>query len=87
MSTNWEEIIGKAAETTNKELSSDIAGLTRLTTQDVGYVAPSKEEKATLAALMKVVHDATKSNENKAKAIAKTRSLLEMAVKVLGRLA
>ena len=87
MSASWEEIIDKAAEATNKELSTHIAGLTRLTTQDVGYVAPSKEDKAVLAELMKVVRDATKSNENKAKAIAKTQALLEMAVKVLGRLA
>jgi hypothetical protein len=84
MADSWDDIIAGAVASTNEELKADIAKKTRLTTEDIGRIARTKEDKAALAALLAVVQDSTRTNEQKARAIGRATDLLKMAVKVVG---
>ncbi|HEX8561766.1 MAG TPA: hypothetical protein VF676_02190 [Flavobacterium sp.] len=69
MPTNWKDIAKNAAEATNEELSGEISSLTRLSGSDIQELLDNGISKTDLAEVFRIVNDATKSNEAKAKAI------------------
>jgi hypothetical protein len=87
MATSWKSIVRDAKETTNHELAEEIANLTRLTTEEIDDIAPSKLDKTDLARLMKIVKDSTQSNEEKAAAIKKTDQFLSLLIAIAAKVA
>lgn len=81
----WKEILLEAKQKTDKELSSEISGLCRLTDEEIENIAPSAGEKETLVELMKIVKDAESSNSAKADALKNIKGAAEIAVKLIGK--
>lgn len=83
----WEEIRRNAKEKTDREFASEASSLIHLTDEEIKAITPALMDKEKLAELMSVVKDATKSNEEKAKAIRTISGLAEAAVSMLRKLA
>ena len=82
----WKEILMNARQQTDKELSSQISSLCRLTDEEIETIAPSAGEKETLVELMKMVKDAELSNSAKAEALKNIKGASEIAVKLIGKI-
>ncbi|ENY73710.1 hypothetical protein G114_01609 [Aeromonas diversa CDC 2478-85] len=86
--TEWAALRAKANQIANDQFSSeasDIAGLTKKQVSDV--LAEAAVSKETLADLMVVVSDATKTNQQKADAIKNINGFAEVAASLIGKLA
>lgn len=82
----WKEIRKKAREKTGIQFASEASGLTRLTDEEIRAIAPAVEDREKLAQLMELVKDATRTNQEKAKALKDVNGLAEMAIQVVGSL-
>ncbi len=83
----WEEIRRRAKQKTDEEFASEASSLTRLKDEEIKEITPQPLEKEKLADLMSIVKDTTKSNQEKAQAIRNIDGLLNIAVKLLEKLA
>jgi len=81
--TDFDEILNEAERRTDKFFEEEIAKRTRLTQEEINEIAPTTVDKNKLGELLKVVEDATKSNEQKAQALRNIAGLAELAVSVL----
>ncbi|MDT8369921.1 MAG: hypothetical protein RQ745_12005 [Longimicrobiales bacterium] len=79
----FREIAAASREKTNRELSDEIAGLTRLTADEVGKLLPTKAEKERLARLMEIVSASTARNTKVAQLRENFEELGAVAVKLL----
>ena len=79
----WKEIRKKAKDKTDIEFASEASSLTRFTDEEIKAIAPSIEDREKLAQLMEIVSDATKSNQEKAKAIKNIAGLAEIAIQIV----
>lgn len=86
MDSSWEEIRKRAKKQTDDTFASKVSSLTRLTDGEIKEIAPNPIDKERLAALLGVVADATKSNNEKAQAIRKIDGLAEVAIPLLLKL-
>lgn len=82
----WKEIRKKAREKTDSQFASEASGLTRLTDEEIKAIAPDVEDREKLAQLMEIVTDATRTNQEKARALKDINGLAEMAIQVVGSL-
>jgi hypothetical protein len=82
----WKALRKKAREKTDRQFASEASGLTRLTDEEIRAIAPAVEDREKLAQLMEIVKDATRTNQEKARALKDINGLAEMAIQVVGSL-
>lgn len=82
----WKKILENAKAKTDREFASEASSLIRLTDDEIMEIAPQPLDKEKFAELMSIVKDATKSNEEKAKAIQNINGLAKIAVSLLTKL-
>ncbi len=85
MSKSWEEIIAEAKRKTDQELAGEIAKLTSLSQKEIDEIAPAKLDKENLSKLLAIVKDATKSNEEKVKAIKSVDEFVSLLISIAGK--
>lgn len=73
-----QELLDKAEKKTNESL----ARLSNLTDSELQVLAPSGIDQKAMNELIEIVHAATRSNEQKAKAIKSIASLTDLALKL-----
>lgn len=83
-----EEILAKAKTDTDAKFKNKVSSLTTLTNKEIdGLMSTSGIKKENFAAVLKELGDATKSNEDKVKAISNITKgvslLVEIATKVI----
>ena len=86
MSDYWDNIIDDAASDAMETFSEKLSSHTKLTVKEIEALVPADVDKAKLAELMKVVDDASKSNQEKAEAIRNTAGFAEIAANLLVKL-
>lgn len=87
MPNKWDELARKATESTNEQFKSEISSLTRLNDNEVEkIIMQTGISKLDLAAVLKEVKDATKSNSDKAKAIKNISKGMDVIVGFLAKL-
>ncbi len=86
MSNYWDEIISTAGDQSISEFSDRASSLIKLTNQEIEDAIPQGVDHAKFAELMKVVNDATKSNQEKAENIRSTIGFAEIAANLLLKL-
>ncbi len=86
MSDYWDNIIDDAANDAMETFSEKLSSHTKLTVKEIEELVPGEVDKAKLAELMKVVDDASKSNQEKAEAIRNTAGYAEIAANLLVKL-
>jgi len=86
MNPSWEEIRKNAKNKTDESFVSAVSSLTRLTDDEIKAIAPTVSDKENFAALLKIINDATKSNEEKAKSIRNINGLVEIVIPLLKKL-
>ena len=83
----WQRLREKANTIANEQYASEAASIIRLTQEQISAIIEKAEvDKAKLAELMEVVHDATKSNNQKAEALRNINGLAEVAVPLIEKL-
>jgi len=86
MDSTWEEIRKKAKRQTDDTFASKVSSLTRLTDDEIKEITPNALDKERLAALLGIVADTTKTNDEKAEAIRNVSGLAEIAIPLLLKL-
>ena len=87
MAGEWDDILNQAEVLTNAQLDGEIAKLISLSSADIGRVAPTREDREHLIALMAVVRNARLNNDAKAQALQQSAELAGVAVRLIGALA
>jgi chorismate mutase len=84
----WVALRAKANQLANDQFASEASDIATLTKKQVSeIIAESGINKETLANLMAVVSDVTKTNQQKAQAIRNINGFAEVAVSLIGKLA
>jgi hypothetical protein len=84
---NWDDIAHRAGEMTDEQLKNKISSLSRLNDLEIeALINDTGISKQDLADVLKVVNDATLSNEKKAAAIKNIRNGVDLLVKLAGKL-
>ncbi|MBH2004761.1 MAG: hypothetical protein I8H66_08740 [Sphingobacteriia bacterium] len=87
MPNDWDDIIRKAAKSTNAHFAEQLSGLTRLTNADIeGLIMDSGISREDLADTLQLVKDAGKSNGEKAAAIRNIQKGVDVLVNLVGKL-
>ncbi len=78
---NWDDIIAKAKVDTDAKFKNRMSSLTSLTNSEIdGILADSGIDKKNFASVLSELDDATKSNADKAKAIANISNGVKLLV-------
>lgn len=86
-SGQWKALNEKAKTKSLDEFTTDASDISRLTKEEIASVIKeSTVDKGKLSELMSIMHDAAKSNHEKAEAIRNTAGLAELTVGLLGKL-
>lgn len=87
-SAEWAALRTKANQIANDQFASEASDIVSLTKKQVSEVlAEAAVSKETLAHLMELVSDATKSNQQKAQAIKNINGFAEIAASLISKLA
>jgi hypothetical protein len=81
----WDEIIAIADAEAKETFISEASSLVRLTNEEIENIVPQEVEYKKFAELMKVVHDATMSNREKAESLRTISGFAEIAVNILSK--
>lgn len=84
----WAALHAKAKQIADDQFASEASDIVSLTKKQVSeIIAETAIGKETIAALMVVVSDATKSNQQKAQAIKNINGFAEVAASLIGKMA
>ncbi|MBR7791027.1 hypothetical protein KDM87_00340 [Undibacterium sp. FT147W] len=84
----WAALRAKANQLANDQFASEASDIARLTRQQVSdIIAEAAVGKETLASLMVLVSDVTKTNQQKAQAIKNINGFAEIAASLIAKLA
>lgn len=87
MPNKWDKLAELAQNQTDKEFASTISSLTRLNDNEISkIILESGISKTDLAAVLKIINDASSSNEEKAKSIAKIGNGLNALINIAKKL-
>ena len=85
-SIDWNEIAKKATEQTDAQLANQLAGLTRMNTEEItNFIKESSISNTNAIKVLKEVHDATNTNSQKAEAIANINNGVNFLVSYLSK--
>lgn len=85
MPNKWDDIANDAANATDAIFADKITSLTRLNSDDIQKLLDTGISKQDLAKVLSVVKDATKNNQDKAKAIQNISKGLDALVAIAGK--
>ncbi len=87
MPIDWKKIAEEAANKTDQEFSNQISSLTRLNDDEIiSLISDTGINKQDLTEVLKVVHDATKSNQEKAEAISNIGKGIDLLAAIASKL-
>jgi len=84
--SDWKNILDKAKEETNKELMTEIKGMSVLTEDEIESIASSDVDKTKLRDLLLIIRDTTKSNENKNKIIKELADGSDVVINLINKI-
>jgi len=86
-SIDWNEIAKKATEQTDAQLANQLAGLTRMNTEEItNFIKESSISNTNAIKVLKEVHDATNTNSQKAEAIANINNGVNFLVSIVSKI-
>lgn len=81
----WDQIIDEADRVAKEEFISDASSLVKLTNEEIEAIIPPEVDHKHFAELIAVVHDAQKSNMEKAEAIRNSVEFAKIAVNLVAK--
>lgn len=82
----FEEILNDVEKQTNDKFKERIAGLTKLTPEELAQIAPTLADKDALMKLMDIVHSAADANDKKAAILANIEMFAGIIVNIAGKM-
>ncbi|MFT6197731.1 MAG: hypothetical protein ACJAXY_002073 [Nonlabens sp.] len=87
MNINWDALAKKAGQQTDRQFNEEIAKLTSLNTSEMDrFMAESSISNANAVKVLQEISDATRSNNQKAAAIASIEKGVAFLVSLVGKL-
>jgi len=86
MSIDWDALANKAAQQTDQQFNDELAKLTSLNTTEIdNFISESSISNANAVKVLKEINDATRSNNQKATAIASIDNGVGFLVSLVGK--
>lgn len=83
---SFDDILDEAEKMTNDQLKDKIAGLTKLTPEDLQKLAPTVEDKNALLKLMQIVRSTADDNDKKAQILTNIESFANIVLNIAGKM-
>lgn len=82
----FDDILNEAEKATNDKFKDRIAGLTKLTPEELEKIAPTVADKDALMKLMDIVHSAADANDKKAAILANIEMFAGIVLNIAGKM-
>ena len=82
----FDDILNEAEKQTNDKFKDRIAGLTKLTPEELEKIAPTVADKDALMKLMDIVHSAADANDKKAAILANIEMFAGIVLNIAGKM-
>lgn len=82
----FDDILNEAEKQTNDKFKDRIAGLTKLTPEELAQIAPTVADKDALMKLMDIVHSTADANDKKAAILANIEMFAGIVLNIAGKM-